>query len=222
MSRLVVAVLGALVGLGSLVGCAAPSEDEAGSVSGASKQGAAPTAAPGPITAENFETHPSILSVQSIVDEIGRGVAGDRFEEKSVTDLCKGSGGEYSRQVFTQGGKVRLLRVEGGMEDSVNSEVYYYDASGTLRFVASNDSGGLGCMLGEGRQYFGADGALLIAVNRRGSGELPEGSDMCIGARESLAAAKWETAPIATLALGNAKDKPLDAFDVKVTPPACY
>jgi hypothetical protein len=224
MSRSVVAILGVLIGLGALVGCAAPSEDDAGSAAGAAKQGAAPStiAASAPITAANFETHPSILAVQNIIDEIGRGVAGDKFDEKSANDVCKGFAGESSRQIFTQAGKPRLLRVEGGQEDSVTSEVYYYDASGILRFVASNDSGALGCMLGEGRQYYDADGKLLIAVSRRGNGEMPEGSDMCTGARAALAAAAWEKDSNPTIALPHAKDKPLDAYDLSVTPAACY
>ncbi|MBX3229046.1 MAG: hypothetical protein KIT84_01810 [Labilithrix sp.] len=84
------------------------------------------------ITMANWISHPKIVEVRRIVEEI------DVASFATVTkELCEGSThGELERTKLTDAhGVVRELVIGSGSEDSAQTDSYYYDAAGTLRFA---------------------------------------------------------------------------------------
>ena len=140
------------------VGCAATSDDHAEVASGEVNAAA-------PITLQNWLTHPKIVAVRDVVNEIDSAPE-NKFESESQT-LCEDSGhGEMERTKLTDAsGVIRELVLSYGSEDSAQIESHYYDARGKLRFVFTtrNDVHGNSTEL---RTYFDESGNRIWEVSR--------------------------------------------------------
>lgn len=139
------------------VGCGAPGgSEDVRAAQGEINQSA-------PITLANWLTHPKIVAVRDIVDEIDA----SPYASESKTGLCADAGrGETERTKLTDDkGVIRELVLAFGSEDSTAIESHYYDATGKLRFIftTQNDVHGNSDEL---RTYFDASGARIWDVRR--------------------------------------------------------
>jgi hypothetical protein len=144
------------------IGCAGSSSSE----DVAAAQGE--VSAQKPITLGNWLTHPKIVAVRDIVNEIDA----SKYASESKTGLCADSGhGESERTKVTDDkGVIRELVLAFGSEDSATIESHYYDAKGKLRFIFTthNDVHGNSEEL---RTYFDETGARIWDVRRHAFSE---------------------------------------------------
>lgn len=162
MKRLVALV--ALVIALPLAACAAPSAGDANDDSPASSEDAVTEREPIKLT--NWVSHPKIVQVRKVVQEIDAARAARRFKSARKENLCPdGIGEDYRVQVKDRSGKVRMLELASGSDDSYGTRTLYFDAKGKLRFVfdASSD---VHQNAREQRIYFGDDGAPIWEVVR--------------------------------------------------------
>jgi hypothetical protein len=120
------------------------------------------------ITIENWLTHPKIVAVRDVVNEIDAASENDlKTESKAAKELCEESGhGEMERTKLTDpSGVIRELVLGYGSEDSAQTESHYYDKAGKLRFVftTKNDVHGNSS---EMRTYFDESGARIWDIYR--------------------------------------------------------
>lgn len=140
----------------ALAACAGPSEgdvtaDSVGEIN-----------ADAPITLKNWLTHPNIVAVRDVVNEVDAA----KFVPETK-ELCADAGhGEFERSKSTDAHlTIRELTLGFGSEDSALTDSYYYDAAGTLRFAfrTHNDVHG---NQREYRVYFNAQGERIWEVAR--------------------------------------------------------
>lgn len=115
-----------------------------------------------PITLANWISHPKIVEVRRVVEEIDAA----KFAAESK-EMCQDAGhGEVERTKLTDAHlTIRELVVAFGSEDSAMTDSYYYDAAGTLRFAfrTRNDVHG---NQNETRVYFDAQGKSIWEIGR--------------------------------------------------------
>lgn len=164
----------------AVTGCAAASSDDVGE--------AATEVKAGRVTLANWETHPKIVAVRDLVNEID---ATKKYEAESKTDLCAESGhGEMERtKVTDQHGVIRELVLSFGSEDSTEIASHYYDAKGRLRFVFTtrNDVHGNADEL---QTYFDETGERVWDVRRHASSKDTSLADLEHAPYEAVAAQK--------------------------------
>ena len=116
------------------------------------------------ITLGNWMTHPKIVAVRNIVDDVD---SSKKYVSESKTGLCANSGhGETERtKVIDEVGAIHELVLAFGSEDSTTIESHYYDAKGKLRFIfiTHDDVHGNSDEL---RTYFDETGARIWDVRR--------------------------------------------------------
>lgn len=96
-----------------------------------------------PITSANWHSHPRILEVRAIYDEIQRSIRlGEMkkieriIDEESSQDCLEKFIYDSFRMMYTdRRGVVRRYEYTGGSDDSMLSREFYYDSQGHLRFV---------------------------------------------------------------------------------------
>ena len=113
------------------------------------------------ITEANWQQHPKIKAVRSIVQSIDAEISKGRF--KTSERNFEGCGEGYHtllRKAVDEKGVVRRYETHGGTEDHALKFQQYYDASGRLRF-AFIEGGAVNETLIENRIYFDETGKRL-------------------------------------------------------------
>lgn len=117
-----------LAGAPSLVGCSAPTDEDAASSEDAVRR---------PITLQNWQTHPKVQKSYEVVGQVNRDLANRSLTVASKENICVDGVGEARREIARvgAGGKVRRLVLEAGSDDGYNTVEAVYDARGTIRYV---------------------------------------------------------------------------------------
>lgn len=148
--------------------------------------GTSHTRAYGDVTLENWRTHPRIVEIRAIYEEIqgkkaqGRGTtASRRFDYDSPQ--CQATYPIQATSLWRdEAGRTRAYMVDQTVSHRETMRVErYYDQEGRLRFVLVNR------FPGETRVYMGPEGSVLWAVT----------GDQDTDAVESLDRDDWETKP---------------------------
>jgi hypothetical protein len=118
---------------------------------------ASPQETGGEITKANWQQHPKIKQVRSIVQTVKAGMSRKTFStKKRVFEYCEPYE-DTERTLATDGrGRARFYKNAGGSDDSSLTWEHYYDETGRLRFVFITGGAANGSQL-EHRIYF--DGA---------------------------------------------------------------
>ena len=107
-------------------------------------------AAESPITEKNWRSHPAIVEIRGIFNEIEDAVKTKHLIEKTVNEPAGTS--------FIDGAaEIRKFVSEGGGEDSAYTVSQYFDKKGTLRFIFVT-AGAVNGAAAEYRIYFDAAG----------------------------------------------------------------
>jgi len=121
------------------------------------------------ITDANYINHPAVKKIRKIYRQINAAESAGQLNQKSRT--CHENGGviEMRARLFRdRAGLTRKYVVSGGSDDSSVHAEYYYDASGTLRFIFGTLNAVNGTSI-EKRVYFDEKGRHLH-TNRREKG----------------------------------------------------
>lgn len=111
-----------------------------------------------PISAKNWQQHPQIQAVRAVYQQVQAALPNLKAQVHE-TEFCK-------RTLYTNAqGAVRLYRVEGGSDDSIQTRSYYYDQEGKLRFLLVQAGAVNGTNL-EVRRYWDATGHKLWEVHK--------------------------------------------------------
>lgn len=87
-----------------------------------------------PITSSNWATHPQIVEIRKIYQEVQTLTNQNKLKKASVSyEGCAAL--NLERTLWTLGTGVRLYLLGGGSEDSATEIEYTYDSKGNLRFV---------------------------------------------------------------------------------------
>jgi hypothetical protein len=114
-----------------------------------------------PVTKKNWKTHPKIVEVRRLYEELQAQRAKQGvLKAQSTTFGCPGEPyGGGDRKVYRDAqGRVRILEDATGSEDSAMQLYHYYDTDGRLRFVLAK-VGAVNGSQGEYRLYFDGAGA---------------------------------------------------------------
>jgi len=114
----------------------------------------------GPVTTENWRTHPGVEEIRRIVQEVTELEQDGKLKvaERAGHDSCENYEGDMFRTISRDAkGRARKLTLDAGSQDSSVTVDAYYDLEIKLRFVfvkasAANDT------VYEYRIYFGRDG----------------------------------------------------------------
>jgi len=130
---------------------------------------------PGPVTGDNWKSHPSVVEIREIVTEINEGAANSKsgwsVDEQIFDDICGlygpdgGGAGPHileSTLVKDDKGRTRSLKVIEIGGDIGGDMTQFYDEAGQLRFAMSeySHSGAESKYLS--RLYLNADGSKLF------------------------------------------------------------
>lgn len=115
---------------------------------------ASPQETGGEITKANWQRHPKIKQVRSIVQTVKAGMSSKSFStKKRVFEYCEPYE-DTERTLATDGrGRARFYKNAGGSDDSSLTWEHYYDETGRLRFVLITGGAANGSQL-EHRIYF--------------------------------------------------------------------
>lgn len=110
------------------------------------------------ITKANWNQHPKIRSVRTIVAAVDAGVARKTLKVSSRKfEYCEPYEDTLRRKAVDARGLVRMYEKQGGSDDSSLTTKHYYDEAGRLRFVFIIGGAVNGSQL-EQRIYFDQDG----------------------------------------------------------------
>lgn len=115
----------------------------------------------GEVTKANWQQHPKIKVIRTIVQTVKTGMSGKSFTtKKRVFEYCEPYE-DTVRMISTDSrGRVRFYQNEGGSDDSALKWEHYYDEAGHLRFVFITGGAVNGSRL-EHRIYFDEGGKRL-------------------------------------------------------------
>ena len=123
-----------------------------------------------PITDANWRNHPAIVTVRRMVLAIDSAALHGKLRQRTDSAVCEGGRVRLAAHLFTDSaGHVRKYVLVGGSDDAAGDATYYYDASGTLRFIFARTNAVNGTER-EDRTYFDAAGSQLYA-----NSQLPRG-----------------------------------------------
>lgn len=117
-----------------------------------------------PITKRNWQNHPSIVAIRTLVTTIDR----DSGSYTATRDSAECHGGEVRLEEVLLAdslGRPRKYRVSGGSGDSAGEATYYYDTEGHLRFVFT-ETGAVNGTQREDRAYYSPLAALVYSDSR--------------------------------------------------------
>ncbi len=130
-----------------------------------------------PVTAQNWEQHPQIVEIRAIYREVQHAIKAGKLVKKVREFDCSKlpEADSVHQQDYYEGG-VRILYTardgtprfyyrEGGSEDSLVREEYYYDTAGRLRFTFVRGGAENGTHM-ETRVYYSAAGQKLWQDDR--------------------------------------------------------
>ena len=113
------------------------------------------------ITAANWQQHPKIRTVRSLVESINAGLKKGTFKiSVRKFQYCESYEDTLRKLAVDSKGVARLYQNEAGSDDSALTWQHYYDESGRLRFVFISGGAANGSQL-EHRIYFDENGKRL-------------------------------------------------------------
>lgn len=119
---------------------------------------ASPQETGGEVTKANWQQHPKIKQVRSIVQAVNAGMTGKSFTvKKRVFEYCEPYEDTERTLATDSRGRARFYKKAGGSDDSSLTWEHYYDETGRLRFVFIKGGATNGSQL-EHRIYFDAAG----------------------------------------------------------------
>jgi hypothetical protein len=90
----------------------------------------------GEITKANWQQHPKIKAIRSIVQSVKTGITSKKLTSKKRTfEYCEPYADTVRLVATDSSGRPRFYQAEGGSEDSSLKFEHYYDERGRLRFV---------------------------------------------------------------------------------------
>ena len=124
--------------------------------------------AQGPITKDNWLSHPSITEIRSIYQQVNALVSSKQLKKDSnKCELHDGNVVMTAELYRNKQDVVRKLVIDGGSGDSSVRAEYYYDKQGTPRFTFRKQ-GAVNGTWKEFRIYYGVDGQHLFSQNLQG------------------------------------------------------
>ena len=116
------------------------------------------------ITQANWKSHPEIVEVRELVEQIQSAMGGGGWttDRQKFSDGCAEQG-VYEVTLNSQMGSTYVFTEEGGMGDISRTTTHYYDESGQARFVMSEYTHGSAESKMVSRMYLAEDGKVLFA-----------------------------------------------------------
>jgi hypothetical protein len=120
--------------------------------------GSAQETGPGKVTQANWQQHPKIKTVRSIVDAVNAGLSKGAFKiSQRKFEYCESYEDTLRKLAVNPRGIVRMYEKQGGSDDSALTSKHFYDEAGRLRFVFITGGAANGAEL-EHRIYFDESG----------------------------------------------------------------
>ena len=129
------------------------------------------------INAKNWQSHPEVLKIRSLYNEINAAEKAGEFKKDSRKCVLYGGSFEIDGTLYKDSkGKVRKYVVDAGSGDSVGRAEYYYDTNGIPRFTYRT-RGAYNGTKKEDRIYFDEKGKDLYTSHKQ-EGPGYAGSDL--------------------------------------------